>query len=128
MTDSLYGARVSMEPAGLELRYREAESGIQHTVEPDGFVPVEETTLSIEVSFDGEVLEMVVVPAPESVNPHTPVIVQGIVMASPLLSIVPPFALSVTFMPLAAKMFPVPLDFLNVPPSKLNVAEPFLPR
>ena len=40
MTDSLYGSRVSMEPVGIELRYREAESGIQHTVEPDGFVPV----------------------------------------------------------------------------------------
>ena len=70
MTDSLYGSRVSMEPVGIELRYREAESGIQHTVEPDGFVPVEETTLSIEVSFDGEVLEMDVVPAVPLVIEH----------------------------------------------------------
>lgn len=70
MTDSLYGSRASMEPVGIELRYREAESGIQHTVEPDGFVPVEETTLSIEVSFDGEVLEMDVVPAVPLVIEH----------------------------------------------------------
>lgn len=63
MADSLYGARASMEPAGLELRYREAESGIEHVENRDAFGPIPASALTLEASFDGEVLEVAVVPA-----------------------------------------------------------------
>ena len=52
-----------MEPAGLELRYREAESDIGHAEKRDAFAPIETRALSLDASFDGEVLEVAVVPA-----------------------------------------------------------------
>ena len=80
--------------------------------------------------------EISVVPAPENVIPPAPVMVRGILMRIPPLSIVPPFALTVTSTaltePLGGKISPtaeaarkvVSPYHLNVPPSKLTVAEP----
>lgn len=62
MTDSLYGARVAMEPVGLSLRYTDLASGDVHDVERDAFAPFCDEAVFIETSFDGEVLEVAVVP------------------------------------------------------------------
>ena len=62
MTDPLYGARTAMEPMGLSLRYTDLESGDTRDVERDVFAPFSDDSISLEVAFDGEVLEVAVVP------------------------------------------------------------------
>ena len=62
MTEIPYGARVSMEPAGLSLCYRD-DAGVLHALEQDAFTPCEDANVGVEALFDGEVLEVVVKPA-----------------------------------------------------------------
>ncbi|MBQ9041744.1 MAG: alpha-galactosidase [Eggerthellaceae bacterium] len=62
MADALYGARASMEPAGWELVVRTAARGIQHPVKADSFSSFEDDVVSVEASFDGEVIELAVTP------------------------------------------------------------------
>lgn len=56
--DSLYGARASMEPAGLIVRYVDVESGIVCSEEYDVFGPFDAEELAVKAAFDGEVLEL----------------------------------------------------------------------
>ena len=60
--DSLHGARVAMEPTGLSLRYVDVGEGDICTEERDAFLPFTCDELEVEASFDGEVVELAVVP------------------------------------------------------------------
>lgn len=57
-----YGARASMEPVGIVLRYRDAGEGDVCTEQRDAFATFENGSLTLEASFDGEALEVAVTP------------------------------------------------------------------
>lgn len=59
MTEMPYGARASMEPVGLALRYRSG-AGVLHAVERDSFTPFEDADVRIEAHADNEVIEVAV--------------------------------------------------------------------
>ena len=61
MTDKLYGARASMEPAGIALRYTGLD-GVSHAITREVFASFEDPCINVETTFDGEVLELAVVP------------------------------------------------------------------
>ena len=61
MTDSLYGAQASMEPARATLRYRDA-AGEPHAAEFDAQAAPGDNALGFDVSYDGETLEVSVTP------------------------------------------------------------------
>ncbi len=62
MTDTLYGARASMEPVKALVRYRDA-AGELREVEFDALAPCGGGVLGFSISFDGEVLEASVTPS-----------------------------------------------------------------
>ena len=62
MTDSLFGARLSMEPAGLELRYRSA-AGEERVVELELPIASGSGAPGLGVAYDGEVMAVSFVPA-----------------------------------------------------------------
>ena len=65
-----YGARVAMEPFGISMRYAQAGQALTRT-ERQPFQPFEIEDMRVDVSFDGEVIEL-------SVMPKRPVVVHGI--------------------------------------------------
>lgn len=58
----MYGAKMSMEPMGVSLRYSNPASGEAHTEGRDGLVPFSNELLAFEASFDGEVIELAATP------------------------------------------------------------------
>lgn len=57
------GARASMEPIGLALRFADPDTGETSTEDRDLFAPFRTEDVAVETSFDGEVLEVAVVAA-----------------------------------------------------------------
>ena len=62
MEDLAYGARVSMDPLGLSVRYADAQTGDARTEERDSFSSFSDDSIQLEAEFDGEVVEVTVIP------------------------------------------------------------------
>ena len=62
MEDLAYGARVSMDPLGLSVRYADAQTGDARTEERDSFSSFSDDSIQLEAEFDGEVVEVAVIP------------------------------------------------------------------